>query len=203
MAHGTRPALWLLLLLGLLGMGCHTPGRLAPFEELGFRSPEQTFRTFQAALAHDRIDLEYRCLGADFKRANGLSQLGYRSFRAELLEAQPALKRLAGAQIVASEPLGPDRWRLTARVRVLWKRVDVVVDLVREDFAEVWERAERLWDDAVDWDEVIFVEHDDSTWPPRRLTAHLPLEEGLDPATWTELRLGREWKIDGFEAPAP
>jgi hypothetical protein len=204
MSCGARHlALFSVLVLVLAGAGCHTPRLPDPAQELGFRSPEQTFRTFQAALAHDRIDVEYRCLGADFKRANGLSQLGYRAFREELLASEPALRRLAGARIVESRPLGEDRWWLLARVKVLWRRVDVAVELVREDFAEAWVGDERRWDDALDWAGVISVEHDPSRWPPRLLTAHLPLEEGLDPATWSELRFGREWKIDGLEPVAP
>ena len=66
--------------------GCHVPAP-KPREVLatGFREPLQTFETFRTAFRGDLLELEYLCFSTGFHRRNGLSQLGYREFRDELL----------------------------------------------------------------------------------------------------------------------
>ena len=76
--------------LACLGLaGCLGGPKPEAWLAVGFRTPAQTFRTFQTGLRADLPDLEYRCLGADMKRRVGadgmaLHQLLYREFRSEL-----------------------------------------------------------------------------------------------------------------------
>src|SRR5262245_33705193 len=92
-----------------LSASCLSAPRPEDWLGVGFRSPEQTFRTFQTGLRAGLPDLEYRCLGSDFKqRAGGLTLLGYAEYRRELFKAQPWLKLAAKAKIRSVRELAPD-----------------------------------------------------------------------------------------------
>lgn len=192
------------LALAAFGPGCSVP-RATPeaLLQTGFRSPEQTFRTFQSALASDLIDLEYRCFGTAFKRREGLTQLAWRAYRAELLDTWPLLRRLATAEILSSQAVADGRWALVGRVRYLWYEQDFRVELVREDFFELYEGAIRATDGSLEWDGLVSVEGDAEGWPPPTLTATVPLPGPIDATRLTELRIGREWKIDRLEPIEP
>ena len=60
--------------------GCLAAPEPEDFLAVGFRRPEQTFRTFQTALRADLPDLEYRCLSAAFKARQEprITQIGWR-----------------------------------------------------------------------------------------------------------------------------
>jgi len=161
---------------------------------VGFRSPEQTFRTFQTGLRAGLPDLEYRCLGADFKRRaaeEGFSQLGYREFRRELFLSQPWLKLAARAEIKEVVALSDDRVRLLAEVDTWLRDESFAVDLVREDYYELWVGEKRVADGNAIWEEMVSARDDE-------LQVRVPLSAGLGPGDLGELRAGREWKIDGF-----
>ena len=179
-------AAWALVLPGCLG-----PPSSADWLAVGFRTPEQTLRTFQTGLRADLPDLEYRCLSGSFKRKAGISQLGYREFRDELFREKPWLKHAARARVVERIELAPDRCRIVARVRTLFREDTFSVDFVREDFFELWSRGQRASDDELPWREMA-VAHGDS------LAVTVPLPEHLPVEVIDELRAGREWKIDGF-----
>ena len=166
--------------------------------ETGFRTPSQTVQSFQSALAADLVDLEYRCLGSAFKHREGLTQLTWRAYRAELLARWPALRRLATARLDAPVELAPDRVLVAGRVEYLWYDFDFEVELVREDFYELYVDGQRALDDALAWDGVLWVEGEADDWPPPSLAARVPLLEPVDPNHLSELRLGREWKIDAL-----
>ncbi|MBI1380819.1 MAG: hypothetical protein GC161_07005 [Planctomycetaceae bacterium] len=166
--------------------------------ETGFRTPAQTVRSFQSALAADLVDLEYRCFATSFKRREGLTQLTWRAYRAELLARWPALRRLATAHVETPEELAADRVLVRGRVEYLWYDFDFEVELVREDFYELYVDGLRALDDAIVWDGVLWVEGQAEDWPPPSLAARLPLSEPVDPSHLSELRLGREWKIDAL-----
>ena len=166
--------------------------------EVGFRSPEQAFRTYQAALASDMPDLEYRCLGTYFKNEHQLNQMGYRSFREQELGRRPWLRYLAEAEITSSRPLPDGLWQIEARVKYLWKVVDVSFTLGREDYYELW-AGDELWTDGpTNFDTVLSV--DDTSGdltlgvPAPEDGIEAPNDEGL-----TEVRVGREWKIQVIE----
>jgi hypothetical protein len=81
--------------------------------------------------------------------------------------------------------------RLHAEVDTWLKDVEFAVDLVREDYYELYVGPERVADDVADWERLVRERGDDfDVRVPR--PADLPLE------SLSEVRAGREWKIDGF-----
>jgi hypothetical protein len=72
-----------------------------------------------------------------------------------------------------------------------------VLDLAREDFCEAWAGDEKLGDEAAPFGDRTGLQKDDQgrTW----IYGQFPLPSGLAVGRVTELRFGREWKIDGFE----
>ena len=191
------PPLPIFLAVPLLGTlpACVSPPPAEDVLAVGFRSPEQTFRSFQTALRADLVDLEYRCLSSGFKRANRVSQLVYAKGREQLLKEQPFFKLAATASIEESQVISPDRVRLTAVVEALWYEKRFHVDLVREDFYETFDAEGRLEDDYAVWSELL-------SRDGRRLVLEVPMPEGTGLDELTEVRAGREWKIDGFGAIA-
>jgi hypothetical protein len=103
------PTLWTTLALLVLPLPCCVcrpePAELAQVLEASFRTPERTFATFQAAVAEDLQDLEYRCLSAAFRRREGVTQIVYREFRRELLAREPWLRRVSCAEVIAAREL--------------------------------------------------------------------------------------------------
>lgn len=203
MVAGRGLAKWVLSCgLAWAAAGCHVPAP-KPREVLavGFRDPLQAFETFRTAIRGDLLELEYRCFSTGFHRRNGLSQLGYREFRDELLRREPLLRwALHRAEVV-------DVRRGEAQARVEARAVGrtLVLDFVREDFWEIRSGAELLADDLLPALQGTLRHQearDGSPW----LVAMVPLE-GVDPdAPVTELRVGSEWKIDDFrlvEGSAP
>lgn len=158
----------------------------------GFRGPETTFRSFLTALAGDRPELEYLCLSQDLKEREGGNLLGYLEFRDELKRSMPWLKAAARAEIERVEPRGPDRARIEARVDWLFWDESFTVELVAEDFYEYWSDGERVEDGY----------HGFALRPEgESVLMAVPAPEEVDLAEITELRGGREWKIDDFELP--
>ena len=167
---------------------------------VGYRTPEQTFRTFQTGLRAGLPDLEYRCLGTGFKRraareGGAFSQLVYREFRAELFRTRPWLKLAACAEIKKVEELAEGRVRLVAEVDTWFHDETFAVELVREDYYELWVGDQRVQDDAAEWRELAR-EKDGA------LVVRVPLPPELGAPAIGELRAGREWKIDGFPLSA-
>jgi len=183
----------LLILLGGSLAGC----RLAPptpdaWLAVGFRTPRQSFATFQTGLRADLPDLEYRSLSQELKSAEGLNQLAYRTFREELFDEHPWLRYAAKAHVTGESRLAPDRVRLVARVDVFAFSRSFTVDLVREDYYEVFEDGELLEDG--------FASFPRSASSPAEgeLVLRLPLASGADVTRLSEVRAGREWKIASF-----
>lgn len=163
---------------------------------VGFRSPEQTFRTFQTGLRAGLPELEYLCLGAEFKRRaagefGSFSLLGYTEYRRELFREQPLLRLAATARIQSVRELSPERVQVLARVETWFRDQTFAVDLVREDFYELWVGDRRVADDLSDWRRIAR-ERDGS------LLVSVPLPDGMALLEVGELRAGHEWKIDGF-----
>lgn len=194
MAPSARALLAPLLLVPLAG--CLGP-KPCPRDYLayGFRSPEQTFRSFMTAFATDLPEEEYLCLAQSLKEREGVTSLTYREFRAELLEKNPFLRWIAAAEVVA---IVPEAWEAEERVRIVaeldrwFVHERFAVDLVRERFYEAWRFDERLYDD--------FMEAFDVEGVPsgRLLISRVPWPEGIEPDELTEVRAGEEWKIDAF-----
>jgi hypothetical protein len=192
LSYAVLVAAWALML-----GGCLAAPRSEDWLAVGFRTPEQTFRTFQTGLRAGLPDLEYRCLSSGFKqRAGGEGQVGfsqavYREFRSELFRRQPLLKLAARACIRETQPRGADRVRVLAEVDT-WPFDEVfAVDFVREDYYELWVGGKRVADDTVDWGRIARTDQGE-------LEVRVPLPPDLRGSEVGELRAGHEWKIDGF-----
>lgn len=173
--------------------GCLAAPQAEDWLAVGFQTPEQTFRTFQTGLRAELPDLEYRCLGSAFKHRNAASLLAYLEVRRELFRTQPWLKLAAKARVTEVRELGDGRVRLVAEVDTWFHDETFALDLVREDFWELWVAGQRKADDAGEWRRL--AREKDGV-----LVVSVPLPEGLGVAEIGELRAGREWKIDGFPA---
>ena len=178
---------------------CLCPPKPQDWLAVGFRTPEQSFRTFQTALRADLPDLEWRTLSSGLKRQIG-AQIGYRVYRAEVFEKAWWLKFAAKARIVETQELAPDRRRVVARVETLFHDETFAIDFAREDYYELWVDGELVQDDLVDWSRIADEEDGE-------LAVRIPIPSGLAPDSSREVRAGHEWKIDDFplaiDAAAP
>ncbi len=184
------------VLVWALAAGCLSAPKAEDWLAVGFRSPEQTFRTFQTGLRAGLPDLEYRCLGTGFKQraareGGAFSQLFYLEFRRELFHTRPWLKLVARAQVERVEELEPGRVRMVAKVDTWFHDETFALEFVREDFYELWIGDKRVDDDLADW-RALARERGGA------LVVSVPLPAGLGALEIGELRAGREWKIDGF-----
>ena len=177
-------------------VGCLAAPTPEDWLAVGFRTPEATFATFQTALRADQAQLEYLCLGTDFKRRVGASLFGYLEYRRELFGAQPWLKWAATAEIEQVQRLSEHRVRLVAEVDTWFHDETFAVELVREDYWELYVDGVRRHDDLSSWRRLAR-ERDGE------LTVAVPLPEGLSATEVSELRAGREWKIDAFLEGSP
>ena len=173
--------------LGSLQACCVTPPTAEELMDLGYRSPEQTFLTLRAAVRGDLPRLEYRSLSAGFRSRNGLSQLSYREFRGEWYAKNPWLKPALSQAEILERTDHPDGRHSVLRGGILGE--EARIHLVAEDFAQLWDQSELREDLAVE-DMGALLSSRDGSW-----VASVP-GKGEAP---TELRLGREWKIDGIE----
>ena len=188
------PGLALAVSCGFAGAGCCVaPPSAKDLFAVGFRSPDQTFSTFQTAVRADDLALERRCLSADFVSRERLSELGWRVFWEQMQKEHPFLRKgIADARPESH----PDVRGGRARMRVGSHGREVEIQLVREDFAEAWSGTEKVADETAPFGERTGVQPGDAG--SRWFYGRLPLPAGADPARITELRVGREWKIDGF-----
>ncbi|MFT4542895.1 MAG: hypothetical protein ACI841_004274 [Planctomycetota bacterium] len=189
------------LLFGLtLGASCAIPGpKPEEMLKVGFRTPLQAFESFRLAVRGELKELEYRCWSFDFTERNRLGQMTYREVRDEMMYAQGVFGRavmgraLWKAEVIEVIPNGQDRARVRARYRshTLW------VDLVREDFWELWGGPKRLDDSGeMRWEDLTASGPDQYDQPV--FQGVVPLKSFDIENQITELRIGREWKLDGF-----
>jgi len=157
----------------------------------GFRTPEQTLHTFQVGWRADEPDLELRCFSSGFRARQQLSKLTYREFRDRLLAAQPFL-RLGIADARLDGP--PERRGDRAFARATTHGHTLEFELVLDDFVEAWAGGERVTDTYAPFAD----HHTLETLPDgaRRFWVYAALPPGADAAQVSELRVGREWKID-------
>ena len=183
----TRALFLLTACVGFLHSCCVTPPTAEELLDLGYRSPTQAFHTLRAAVRGDLPRLEYRSLSADFRRRNGLSQLTYREFRAEWYAQNPWMRAALSSAEVLESSVHSDERRATLRVGIVGK--EALIELVAEDFVQLWDLDELREDNAID-DMGAHLSSEDGAW-----SASFP-GGGVAP---TELRIGREWKIDSIK----
>jgi hypothetical protein len=160
---------------------------------VGFRTPEQTFRTFQTALRGDLPTLEYRCLSAGFKQREGITGLTWREAREELLRAQPWIKHFARARVLSLEPRGESRAYMVAEVRVWFTERRLGLGFVREESYEIADALGPLEGDRVAFAEALHQRGD-------ALVLELPFPAGTSVDEIADVLVARRWKIDTFES---
>jgi len=188
----------LLVWAGLLS-ACLSQPKPADWLAVGFRTPEETFRTFQTGLRADQPDLEYRCLSSRLKSEQVGSQLVYRTFRQELFKTHPWIRYAAWAKVVESKELSRSRRRLVARIDTWFFDETFAIDFEREDYYELWSGGQLLWDDFHPWEGSVTLEKALQS-PEAELVVRVPFEDGLEPADVTEIGAGSQWKITAFPA---
>jgi hypothetical protein len=173
---------------------CVSPPLVDEWMKVGFKAPVQTIETFQTAVRADAPDLEYRCFSAGFRRRNHISKLTWREAREKLRSDYPWMRRgLSDMSVEGTVRVEGDRALLVCVTHGQHFRVG----FVREDFAELWS-GERLLSDDPD------VDFDRHTMTQKDAEGHVwfygcAVVPGVDPDV-TEVRVGREWKIDSFES---
>ena len=173
---------------------CVAPPATEELLAVGFRTPEQAFATFQTAVRADDPGLLRRCFSSDFVARNHLSEQVFRVFWDRLVEDERFLRKgIADAERSGAAEVRRDR----ATIRAESHGRKVVVELVLEDFCEAFSGAEKIADEAVPFADRTGAQPaaDGTTW----IYGRMPLPAGVPRERLTELRFGREWKIDGFE----
>lgn len=192
----TPPMLVTAALLGLLAPACCVaPPRTEEWLTVGWKSPRQAFATFQTAIRADSAELEYRCFSTGFRERNGISKLGWREARAELRRQHPWLRKGISDARLESDPVqnGP-----RARAVAASHGQRIALGFVREDFAELWQGDTLVLDEGIDFERATLEQRgaDGRRW----FQASLALPSGDETEhDWSEMRIGREWKIDSFE----
>ena len=179
---------FLLLVWAPLWACCVSAPKPEDWLAVGFRTPEQTFRTFQTGLRADLPDLEYRCFSPEFLRENVRNQAVYREFREELFRRQPLLKLAATAKVVARDELPGGLVRLTARVETVFGDEVFAVDFAREDFYEIREAGEVVDDGFRRLDELCAYRNES-------YIVELPDEVGIPLDHVSEITVGSQWLI--------
>ena len=183
----------LLAALGALTLAaaCVCPASHQELLDTGFQTPRQTFESFQAFLATDLPNEEFRCFSASFRERNGLSLLTYGEGRDELLDSRPWMRQLAKAEII-----GEKMW--TQGVHMVDARIagrTVRVKLLREDSYEISAGQDLLADGYCDWDAL--VRFDSSPRPTLRATV-APESDSIyaDLSGASRMVIERTWRID-------
>jgi hypothetical protein len=172
---------------------CVAPPDTRELLAVGFRTPDQAFASFQTAVRADDPGLLRRCLSADFVARNRLSEQVFRTFWQKLEKDQPLLRKgVADAEARSPTEIAGGR----ARIRAETHGRKLEIELVREDFCEAFAGGEKIVDEAVPFRERTGVQpaSDGTNWAFGRLA----LPPGAPAESVTELRFGREWKIDSF-----
>ena len=185
----------LLVMLSCLGMGCVSAPTPTDWMEAGnapFRTPAGTFKAFKTAAAGDAADLGYRCLSSEFRRRNGMGQLAFR----ELRDRFPWFKYLSRAKVIEETQISENQIEYLCDIEVLFKTVQVRFGFLREDYFDVFSGAETIGGEVQPFDKLSRqVESRGLPW----VEIHIPVPGGYKFADITEIRVGREWKIDSIE----
>jgi len=183
----------------LVGTACISAPTSRQWMGIGFRTPEQAVRTFQVAIRADEAELEYRCFSDDFRRRNRISKMVWLEAREELRRKYPWMRRgIVDAEFAAPAVVLGDR----ARAELVTHGVRIRVEFVREDFVEIYGRDGLLYDDFKSFERTTGIQNgsDGGRWIYGTFELPPTVPEG---AETTELRFGREWKLDAFETVDP
>jgi hypothetical protein len=184
------------LVLLAAGGCCVAPPRPDDWLAVGWRSPTQAFGSFQTAIRADSAELEYRAFSTGFRDRHRISKLGWREAREKLREEYPWLRKgIADAEFKSVPVVEGDR----AHGVIVSHGTEVAIGFVREDFAQLWEGDALVSDELVVFRDATFVQKGGDQTP--EFHGHVALPSGDETGSAiTELTIGREWKIDSFEA---
>jgi hypothetical protein len=184
-----------------LASACVMPPQARELVDTGFRTPEQTLKSFQVFLRADLPEKEYLAFSAGFRRRNGVSSLSYAEARERLFREKPWLRHFARAKVVAQWPGGTGEPGSEGvhfiDARVLGRTIRV--KLVREDFFEIRAGEDLLADGETDFERATRLER---SARGARFAGQVLLEDpppDLSGASW--FTVGREWKIDDLYEP--
>jgi hypothetical protein len=176
--------------------GCVSAPTSRDWMEVGYRTPVQTVRTFQTAVRAEEPDLELRCFSNGFRERNHISRFAWREFFDELEREQPFLRKgIADAKV--AEPV--ERKGDSARIVLSSHGVSMRIDLVLEGSGQVWAGEDLVADEDVRFADPDYFGVINGEGGARWIYARMPLASGVDARAVTEMRLAREWKIDGIE----
>jgi hypothetical protein len=163
--------------------------------DANFRTPEATFTSYQAYIAADLVDWEYRCYSADMRRRRGISLGTYAEARAQLLDERPWIKLFAKAEILRQWPV--DERSHVIEVSVAGRTVHV--RLVREDSFEIRAGNQLLADGYAPFEKrVRSIEAPEGSV----VEAHIRTREPkLDASRATSVVIESVWKIDDLYEP--
>jgi hypothetical protein len=192
----SRAGLFLLAFCVLDLAGCVSAPTSKDWMEVGYRTPLQTLRTFQTAVRAEEPDLELRCFSSAFRARNQISRLTWREFLEDLERREPWIRKgIADAEVEGSIERHGDR----ARLHLASHGYQMRVDLVLEDIGQVWAGDRLLVDQDLSFSDPEHTGIQSGPGGGRWIYGRLALGTDADPADITELRVAREWKIDGIE----
>jgi len=191
---GGRAGALAVLLAGSIAGCCVAPPDARELLAVGYRTPEQAVSTFQVAVRADEPDLTRRCFSNDFLARNHVSSFAWRVFWEDWVKREPFLRKgIADARATGPAQIVGSRARIELESH--GRRLRAV--LVLDDFCELWQGGERVLDEPRPFDQTTGVQTDGNG--TRHVFGRVAVPAGRDPAQLTELRFGREWKIDDFE----
>jgi len=176
---------------------CVTPPSSRDLVSTGFRTPEQTFRTWRTAIAAgDLLDIEYDCISIRLKAEAQMSELLYREARDELLRRERFLRMaISKAEVMEVQMLSERRALLTNKA--LGREFQIY--MLREDFWEAWAGDELLYDDSIEDFGTWIQMSEDERWA----FAAIQLKNPADIEKITEIRVGQDWHIDEIPGLQP
>ena len=181
--------LFLVGLAALSSAACTTLPKPAEMLTAGYRSPEQTFHTFQLAVRADLSTLEYKCFSTRFRAENHLSLMAWREVR-EQLWGKIGM-RWAVATAKATGPVHLYGNVAEFEVAALGKHMHL--RFVREGFGELYSGEQLIADDTLDF------QANTGTQQGRWFYGQVEMPADCESAKLTELRVGREWKLDQID----
>lgn len=183
-----------------IGLGCIVtppePGEVWDTWQKGLANPQDTFDSFLVALRGEILAAEYRCFSSDWKSRNGISQVGYREFRDELMAKEPHLIwALSKAETQVEMGSAPHQATVWASIPCADEGQLIAFHLIQEAYMEVRTPARRLVSEPIRG-VAAHMRHDTDQ---DLLFAWIPVGEISKEAPVSSFRLETEWRIDRIE----
>lgn len=186
----------------LIGLGCIVtppePSEVWESWQKGLISPRDTFDSFVVSLRGEILAAEYRCFSSGWKSRNGISQIGYREFRDQLINQQPHLIwALSRAETEVDPGPGPHQATVWATIPGMDEGQRIAFHMVQEAYMEVRTIGRRMVSEPIPR-VASHLRHDQDQ---SLLFAWIPLDENPALDDVSSFRLETEWLIDRIEFP--